>query len=85
MTGANWIAYGTAGLGAGQFASLTSLALDASGRIYIADGGNARVVRMDDMYGTNWTVLTQSPVVNGVSHSLQVPPPSPSIPRAGST
>lgn len=31
------------------------IALDPSGRIYVADTYNARVVRIDDMNGTNWT------------------------------
>src|SRR5579862_311961 len=31
------------------------IALDPSGRIYVADTYNARVVRIDDMHGTNWT------------------------------
>ncbi|HVN04493.1 MAG TPA: hypothetical protein VMT86_08760 [Bryobacteraceae bacterium] len=31
--------------------------LDTSSRIYVADTYNNRIVRMDDMSGTNWTVL----------------------------
>src|SRR5256885_8888290 len=49
------------------------VAFDASGRIYVADSGNGRLVRMDDMNGTNWTTLTQSPVINGYIYSLQSP------------
>ena len=74
LTGANWIAYGAVCSGNGQFAQyLTSLAVDSAARIYVADTGNKRLVRIDDMTGANWTVLTQSPVVNGVSYSLQSP------------
>jgi hypothetical protein len=39
--------------------------VDSAGKIYIADSGNRRIVRMDDMTGTNFTTLTQSPVING--------------------
>ena len=50
------------------------MTVDSSGRIYVPDTGNARLVRMDDMNGTNWTELRQSPPVNGVSYySLQSP------------
>jgi hypothetical protein len=56
MTGANWITFGSVGAGLGQVSSFTAVAVDASGRIYIPDTGNKRVVRMDDMNGTNWTV-----------------------------
>ena len=74
LNGTNWIAYGSVGSGTGQFAQyLTSLAVDSAARIYVADTGNKRVVRIDDMNGTNWTALTSSPVVNGVSYSLQSP------------
>lgn len=47
--------------------------MDAAGKIYIADTGNKRIVRMDDMTGTNWTVLTQSPVINGYIYSFGSP------------
>jgi len=36
------------------------LAFDAAGKIYIADTGHDRVVRVDDMTGANWTTLTSS-------------------------
>jgi hypothetical protein len=62
------------GSGVGQFAQYGApVAFDASGRIYVADAGNRRIVRMDDMNGTNWTTLTQSPVINGYIYSLQSP------------
>lgn len=31
--------------------------MDAAGRIYVADTGNSRIVRMNDMTGTGWTEL----------------------------
>jgi len=38
----------------GQFYGAYGIALDSTGRIYVADTYNARVVRIDDMAGTNW-------------------------------
>jgi streptogramin lyase len=63
MTGTNWTAYGTLGQYTGQFLGPTGVALDGLGRIYILDQGSTglandnRVVRVDDMTGTNWTTL----------------------------
>jgi sugar lactone lactonase YvrE len=73
MKGTNWTTYGAVGSGVGQFLSFLSVAVDSSNRIYIADAGNLRIVRIDDMTGKNWTTLTQSPVVNGVSHTFTSP------------
>jgi len=54
MNGANWTTFSGTGSGVGQFAQYASpVAFDASGRIYVADTGNARIVRMDDMSGAN--------------------------------
>jgi DNA-binding beta-propeller fold protein YncE len=39
--------WGTAGSGPGQFNTPHSIALDAQGRIYVADRGNARIQRFD--------------------------------------
>jgi hypothetical protein len=63
MSGRNWISYDTVGSGAGQFASYLSVAVDASDRISVANTGNKRIVRIDDMTGANGTV-------NGVSQSF---------------
>jgi hypothetical protein len=57
----------------GQLSSFISVAVDSSGRIYVPDGGNQRLVRMDDMTGANFTVLTQSPVINGYIYSFASP------------
>lgn len=79
ITGAGCVSFGTVGSGDKQFASFNSVAVDAvssvggSPRIYVADTGNKRLVRMDDMMGNGWTVLTQSPPVNGVSYSFDSP------------
>lgn len=58
ITGANWTTLGgTCGSGVKQFSSggLADVAVDTSGRIYVADSGNSRIIRSDDMSGTNWT------------------------------
>jgi streptogramin lyase len=49
-----WVTLGT-GSGAGQFWDPAGIALDSSGRIYIADTANNRVVRIDDPSGVGWT------------------------------
>jgi sugar lactone lactonase YvrE len=55
LEGTNQITYGTQGGGVGQFYGAYGLALDSSRRIYVSDTYNCRVVRIDDMNGTNWT------------------------------
>ena len=55
ILGTNQIIYGTQGSGVGQFYGAYGIALDSTGRIYISDTYNCRVVRIDDMKGTNWT------------------------------
>jgi len=47
----------SSGSGIGQFNQATTTVVDASGHIYVADFSNNRIVRMDDMTGTNWTTL----------------------------
>lgn len=49
-----WTSFGTFGSGTGNLSSPMSVAFDSAGRIYIGDAGNQRIVRMDDMNGTNW-------------------------------
>lgn len=46
---------GTRGSGTGQFKSPQTIAVDSSGDIYVVDSGNCWIVRMTDIYGTNWT------------------------------
>ena len=57
LNGTNLMTYGTQGSGVGQFYGAYGMALDSSGRIYVADTYNARIVRIDDFKGTNWTTL----------------------------
>jgi streptogramin lyase len=47
----------TPGSGTDQFNLPAQIAIDAQNRIYIADSGNNRIVRMDDMAGTNWVAF----------------------------
>jgi sugar lactone lactonase YvrE len=53
----SWQAMGALGIGSNQFAYPSGVALDAGGRIYVADSGNNRIVRMDDMSGAGWTAF----------------------------
>ncbi len=57
MTGAGWTAFGSKGLGDGQYFGPSGIALDASGRIYVADPENNRIERIDDMSGANWATF----------------------------
>jgi len=43
--------------GFNQFVSPAGVSVDRAGRIYVADSGNNRIVRMDDMTGAGWTAL----------------------------
>jgi ASPM-SPD-2-Hydin domain-containing protein/centrosomal CEP192-like protein/NHL repeat-containing protein len=55
LQGTNQISFGSQGGGVGQLYGAYGLALDSAGRIYVADTYNCRIVRIDDMTGTNWT------------------------------
>ena len=55
LQGTNQISFGSQGSGVGQFYGAYGIALDLAGRIYVADTYNCRIVRIDDMNGTNWT------------------------------
>jgi sugar lactone lactonase YvrE len=54
LQGTNQISFGSQGGDVGQFYGAYGLALDSAGRIYVADTYNCRIVRIDDMNGTNW-------------------------------
>ena len=43
--------------GAPGFSGPKALFIDGADRIYVADSGNNRIVRFDDMTGANWTTL----------------------------
>lgn len=55
LQGTNQISFGSQGGDVGQFYGAYGIALDSAGRIYVADTYNCRIVRIDDMNGTNWT------------------------------
>jgi hypothetical protein len=83
MMGANWITVGIQGSGPLQFecqsSQLGGIFVDSAGRILVADTGNARIVRMEDMTGAGWTALGS--LGNGTNHfvspnSVFVKPPS---------
>jgi methionine-rich copper-binding protein CopC len=65
ISGTNWTTLGTIGTGTGQFFAPNGIYVDGAGHIYVADSGGQgegygaddRIVRMDDMDGTNWTTL----------------------------
>jgi len=61
MSGSGWTSVGTCGSGSLQFNGQTAFVggvfVDTAGRIYVADAGNARLVRMNDMSGSGWITL----------------------------
>src|SRR5260370_34537374 len=69
MNGRTWTSYGgTCGAGQGQFYDPIDIPIDSAGGIYVMDTGNSRLVRMDDMNGTNW--ISYGTVGSGVSQFL---------------
>ncbi len=61
MNGANWTEIGTFGTDPepGNLYAPCGVCVDRGGRIYVTESSsNSRVIRMDDMQGTNWTVLS---------------------------
>jgi sugar lactone lactonase YvrE len=68
MSGKNWMTIGTFGTGDEplKLYAPTGVGVDQSGRIYVTQcSSNHRVVRMDDMGGTNWTVFGSGGVAAG--------------------
>src|SRR3989449_316237 len=52
--GTGWDTFGTPGNGVNQFAGPTGIFLDSTGKIYVVDARNSRLVRVNDMTGTGW-------------------------------
>ena len=62
MQGKNWTAIGAFGTDrrAGKLYAPSGVCVDRQGRIYVSQcSSNHRLVRMDDMNGTNWTIFGQ--------------------------
>jgi DNA-binding beta-propeller fold protein YncE len=63
LTGKNWTTFGTKGKVQSndpaklKFYRPTGVFVDSQQRIYIADMGNSRIVRIDDMTGKGWTTF----------------------------
>ena len=51
----DWRSLGRRGSGDHEFERPAAVAVDGSGRIYVADTGNGRIVRVDDIDGCGWT------------------------------
>jgi tripartite motif-containing protein 71 len=60
MNGSQWTAFGSFGNATSQFGYPAGIAIDAMGRIFVADMVNNRIVRMDDMKGGGWTTLARA-------------------------
>ncbi len=61
MNGAGWTTFGSDGSGVGQFnctsGQILGIHVDGAGQIYVADQGNSRLVRFDDMTGDGWVAF----------------------------
>lgn len=57
LYGEDFYALGLAGSGLGRFLHPEQIWVDSEGRIYVADRGNNRIIRMDDMRGLGWTEM----------------------------
>jgi DNA-binding beta-propeller fold protein YncE len=57
MSGSGWTSFGRHGSATGEFDRPQGIAIDQSDHIYVVDGGNARVVRIDDITGTGWVIM----------------------------
>jgi len=73
MNGTNWITLTQSpviGMYIFSFGSPIGVVVDAAGRIYVADAYQPKVIRVDDMTGTNWTSISLGSSAN--PHSIAV-------------
>src|SRR6267143_1202171 len=55
--GTGWDTFGTPGKGVNQFAGPVGIFVNSSGHIFVTDGRNSRIVRVNDMAGRGWTTF----------------------------
>jgi sugar lactone lactonase YvrE len=68
-----WQAFGAEGSGINQLKYPGGLAVDSSGRLYVADSGNSRIVRVNDIGGKGWMALgVQGSGANQLNHPTEV-------------
>jgi sugar lactone lactonase YvrE len=57
VSGSGFTPFGVSGSGLNQFNAPSGISIDGSFHIFVADTGNNRIVRMDDINGTNFQAL----------------------------
>jgi uncharacterized membrane protein/sugar lactone lactonase YvrE len=75
MTGANWVQRGDRlkwDAERNHFKWPLGVAVDAQDRLYVADSGNNRLVRLDDVGGKDWTIFDVSPSGEKLDHPSSV-------------
>jgi streptogramin lyase len=55
--GTGWDTFGTPGKGVNQFAGPVGIFVNSSGQMFVTDGRNSRIVRINDMAGRGWTTF----------------------------
>lgn len=58
--GTGWDTFGTLGAEVNQFAGPVSIFVNPAGQIFVTDGRNGRIVRINDMTGRGWTAFGTS-------------------------
>ena len=58
IDGSGLVAYGDSGSGIGEFLLIIGITIDTDGRIYLGDGGNFRIVKIDNIWGDGWDVAS---------------------------
>jgi hypothetical protein len=72
LSGSNPVSLGSGGQGALHFSNVDGIAVGADGKIYVADSGTNRIIRFDDMAGSNWTELNTGTIGQNPPRSLFV-------------